>query len=63
MIDIKKVLKERGSIAKFEGNAPEGFVLVLEETLEDLKDFDIWKDWKNGVISIQELNKKNFDNS
>jgi hypothetical protein len=62
MIDVKKILKEKGPLLKFQGNAPEGFQLVLEKTLEDLKDFDVWKDWKNGVISIEELNKKNFDN-
>jgi len=63
MIDIKKLIKEEGFIKKFEGCAPEGFILVHEKTLEDLKDFDIWKDWKNENISIYELNKKNFDNT
>ena len=62
MIDVKKILTEKGPLFKFQGNAPEGFQLILEKTLEDLKDFDVWKDWKNGVISIEELNKKNFDN-
>lgn len=63
MIDLKKILEERGPLSKFEGNAPEGFVLILEKTLEDLKDFDIWKDWKNGSISLKDLDKKNFDNT
>ena len=62
MIDVKKILTEKGPLFKFQGNAPEGFQLILEKTLEDLNDFDVWKDWKNGVISIEELNKKNFDN-
>jgi len=62
MIDVKKILTEKGPLFKFQGNAPEGFQLILEKTLEDLKDFDVWKDWKNDVISIEELNKKNFDN-
>ena len=61
MIDIKKLIKERGLETKFLGNAPEGFVLVHEKTLEDLKDFDTWKDWKNDNISINHLNKKNFE--
>ena len=42
MIDVKKILKEKGPLLKFHGNAPEGFQLVLEKTLEDLKDFDVW---------------------
>lgn len=63
MIDIKKIIQEEGLIRKFEGCAPEGFILVHEKTIEDLKDFDIWKDWKTDKISIHELNKKNFDNN
>jgi hypothetical protein len=31
---------------KFKGTIPEGFVLVHELVLEDLKDFDNWKDFK-----------------
>jgi hypothetical protein len=60
MINIKQILERDGEIRKFVGVPPEGFVLVHEKTLEDLKDFDIWKDWKNGLKSIQELNKSNF---
>ena len=63
IIDIKKIIKEEGHIKKFEGVAPEGFVLVLEETLEQLKDWDTWLDWKMGRISIHEMNKINFDNN
>lgn len=63
MIDIKTLIKEEGHIRKFDGVAPEGFYLVHEKTLEDLKDFDTWKSWKNNEISIQEMNKKNFDNT
>ena len=63
MLDIKKILEENGPMGKFEGVAPDGFILVHEKTLADLKDFDIWKDWKNDSISIKELNKKNFDNN
>jgi hypothetical protein len=62
-IDIKKIIQEEGPIRKFEGIAPEGFVLVHEKSLEDLKEFEIWKNWKHNEISIQELNKKNFDNT
>lgn len=60
MIDIQKLIEEKGLSIKFEGCAPEGFVLVHEKTLEDLKDFEIWKDWKTDKISTYELNKKNF---
>lgn len=63
MIDIKKIIKEEGHIKKFEGVAPEGFVLVHEKTLEQLKDMDIWLAWKMERISIQDLNKSNFDNT
>lgn len=60
MIDIKKLIGERGFVGKFEGVVPEEFVLVHEKTLEDLKDFECWKLWRNSEITIQELNKKNF---
>lgn len=60
MIDLKKILEEEGPMRKYEGLAPEGFVLVCEKTLEDLKIFDIWKEWKNGDITLKELNNKNF---
>jgi hypothetical protein len=56
-------LKERGEVGKFDGVAPEGFVLVHEKTLESLKDFDTWKMWKHNQITIKDLNKTNFDNS
>lgn len=63
MIDIKKIIKEEGQIRKFSGIAPEGFVLVHEKSLEDLKEFETWKEWKHNQISIEDLNKKNFDNT
>ena len=60
MVDVKKILEEEGVMRKYEGVAPEGFVLVHEKTLEDLKDFDTWKSWKNDNVTIKELNNKNF---
>lgn len=62
MIDLEKILKEEGEVRKFGGVAPEGFVLVHEKTLEDLKNFDVWKMWKNNETSIKKLNISNFDN-
>jgi hypothetical protein len=62
MIDIKKILEGEGQVRKLEGNAPEGFVLVHEKTLEDLKDFEVWRDWKHNKITIKQLNKQNFEN-
>ena len=61
MIDVKKILEEHGHVKRFEGCAPDGFVLVHEKTIEDLMDFDVWKDWKNNKITINKLNKKNFE--
>ena len=61
MVDIKKILEEEGVMRKYEGVAPEGFVLVHEKTLEDLKNWFVWEEWKNGKIKIRDLNNKNFD--
>lgn len=61
MIDILEIIKEKGPIRKFDGIAPEGFVLVHEDALEELKDFEVWKEWKHNQISIKELNNKHFD--
>jgi hypothetical protein len=60
-INIEKILEEEGNVRRFVGVAPEGFVLVHEKTLQDLQDFEIWREWKNNVTSIKELNIKNFD--
>lgn len=62
MINFKEILDKEGIEKRFEGCAPTGFVLVHEKTLEDLKDFEIWKSWKNEEISIKTLNKINFEN-
>jgi hypothetical protein len=61
MVNIKEILERDGEVRKFSGVAPEGFVLVHEKTLEDLKEFETWKEWKLGYLSIEELNKNNFD--
>lgn len=62
-VDIKKLIEEIGLKTKFQGVAPEGFLLVHEKTIENLKDFDVWKSWKNDEISIEEMNKNNFENT
>ena len=41
---------------RFSGVIPDDyFVLVSEKTLEKLKDFDVWKKWKNKEITLTEL--------
>jgi len=61
MVDIKKILQENGEIIKFAGLAPDGFHLIHEKTLSDLKAKSTWEQWIDGKISLEELNKKNFD--
>lgn len=61
MIDVEKLLKEEKGFHKYGGVAPEGFVLVHEKTLEDLKLFDNWMLWTENKLSIRDLNIKNFD--
>ena len=63
MIDIKKILEKKGSVHKFSGLAPEGFILVHENTLEQLKDMNVWIEWKMERLSIKEMNKINFENT
>lgn len=62
MIDVDKLLKEGGGLHKFGGIAPEGFTLIHEKTLEDLKNSSIWTSWVEGKITLLELNKKHFNN-
>jgi hypothetical protein len=61
MINIKEILEKEGPMVKLSNVAPEGFILVHEKTLEDLKDFETWKSWKNDDLTIKELNNKNFE--
>jgi hypothetical protein len=44
--DIKEKIKD-SHYYKFQGIAPEGFILIPEEVLEKLRDFDTWKEWKH----------------
>jgi hypothetical protein len=62
VINIKEILESRGTSIKFAGCIPEGFVLIHEDALKELKDFDVWKKWKNDEISIESLNQIHFEN-
>lgn len=46
---------------KFDHLAPEGFVLIPESMLEDLKEFDNWKEWKNNPDFHQIMKEKHID--
>lgn len=61
MIDVKKILEETRGFHKYGGVAPEGFVLVHEKTLEDLKIFDNWRLWIHDELTVTELNIRNFE--
>lgn len=60
MVDIKELLEKNGPIKKFEGVAPDGFVIVHEHTLELMKDMSIWIEWKMGRLTIEEMNNFNL---
>jgi hypothetical protein len=47
MIDEIQEKIKNSHYYKYQGIAPEGFVLIPEEVLEKLKDFDTWKEWKH----------------
>jgi hypothetical protein len=48
---------------KYDGIAPEGFILIPEITLERLKDFEFWKEWKNNPKILVEFVKKDANNT
>ncbi len=43
---------------KFQSVAPEGFVLVPEEVIKQLKDFDNWKEFKYDPNWIENKSKE-----
>ena len=55
--EIKEKIKD-SHYYKFQGIAPDGFVLVMEEVLEKLKSFDEWKEFKNDPDWIEKETKK-----
>lgn len=45
---------------KYMGVAPEGFTLVPNEVLEELKDFESWKEFKHDDEWIEKTSKKHL---
>jgi hypothetical protein len=58
MIDTKQIVENR-----YKGVAPEGFVLLLEKTIQDLQDFETWKEWKNNIIELDLNNRIEIEES
>jgi len=50
---------ENSAFYKYSGIAPEGFILIPEEILLELQDFDNWKEFKkDGSYWLEERSKK-----
>ena len=60
-INLEDKIKDAG-YHKFSGIAPDGFVLIPEEVIEDLKDFDNWKEFKIQEDWIERQSKKVLTN-
>lgn len=54
---VMKPTRDQIKKVRFSTVAPEGYILLREEVLEELKDFDVWKAWKNEEISLSDLDK------
>lgn len=52
--EIKEKIKN-AHYHKFGAVAPDGFVLIPKETLERLKDFEVWKEWKHNSKTLEDL--------
>jgi hypothetical protein len=57
-ISTNKIVKNR-----YAGVAPEGFVLLLDKTIQDLADFEVWKEWKNNIIELDLKNRIEMEES
>ena len=57
-ITTKEIVKNR-----YLGVAPEGFVLLLEKTIRDLNDFEVWKEWKNNIVELDLNNRIEIEES
>ena len=53
---------ENSHYHKYDGIAPEGFILIPEQTLERLKDFDYWKEWKYDLTTFNKDVKEDTKN-
>jgi len=58
MIDEIQEKIKNSHYYKYQGIAPEGFVLIPEEVLEKLKDFDTWKEWKHDNEALTKMIKE-----
>ncbi len=45
---------------RYIGVAPEGYTLVRNEVLNELKNFEVWKFWKNEEISLYDIDKRDI---
>jgi len=57
-ISVNEIVKNR-----FEGVAPDGFVLIHEKTIQDLENFEIWKEWKNNILELDLKNRIEMEES
>jgi hypothetical protein len=57
-ISINEIVKGR-----YTGVAPEEFVLLHEKTIQDLQNFEIWKEWKNDIIQLDLNNRIEIEES
>jgi hypothetical protein len=53
---------ENSHYYKYDGIAPEGFILIPEQTLERLKDFDYWKEWIHDSTTFNKDMKEDTKN-
>jgi hypothetical protein len=53
---------ENSHYHKYDGIAPEGFILIPEQTLERLKDFDYWKEWLHDSTTFNKDMKEDTKN-
>jgi len=63
--EFDKMIQERieySNYHKYQGIIPEGFVLIPEEVLEKLKDFDTWKEWKYNPSILEDMSKNFLKN-
>jgi hypothetical protein len=57
-ISINEIVKNR-----YAGVAPEGFVLLLDKTIQDLQNFEVWKEWKNNILELDLRNRIEMEES